>query len=135
MPEPDDHPVQVDYAIDPDAMEEGIRRYLWPVTAQLTGVRVRYETARAEVKAAHDSEAPGWFGGAGHGDIRFASSSFLNAVEWQLRQLVQDQSELEVSLEEYQAMLEAHVKWARETDGNAANRFRAIGNDLDRLGY
>lgn len=59
MPDPDDRPGQVDYAIDPEAMEEGIRRYLWPVTTQLTGVRVRYELSREEVKAAHDSRHQG----------------------------------------------------------------------------
>ncbi|MBP2321528.1 hypothetical protein JOF56_001913 [Kibdelosporangium banguiense] len=83
-----------DYAVDPTTMREAVRWYLTPVITDLETMSGGFTAAHGEVKAAHDTEAPGWFGGVGSGDIRLASSSFLNAAEWQLRQLTQDQTEL-----------------------------------------
>jgi len=134
MPEPDVHPVQVDYAIDPTNMQQGITWYLEPVTKRLEENGRAYTDAHADIASAHQSEAPGWFGGEGNGRVRPATSSFLNAVEWQLRQLIQDQTELTASLLEYKAMLEGHIEWATGTDKAIADRFISIGNDLDNLG-
>jgi len=133
MPEEDGHPVQVDYGINPSKMARAIEWYLVPVVTRLDQNSQSYSEAHAEVAAAHASETPGWFGGEGNGVVRTASSSFLNALEWQLRQLVQDQTELATSLHEYKDMLEAHLEWATSTDQAIADRFNAIGNDLDKF--
>src|SRR4051794_7254953 len=102
MPEPDDdHAPHVDYAIDPQNLEQGIKWYLTPVIKRLDENNQSYSEAHSDVATAHDNEAPGWFGGEGNGRVRMATSSFLNALEWQLRQLVQDQTELATSLHEY----------------------------------
>jgi hypothetical protein len=133
MPDPDTHPVQVDYAVDPPKMSQAIEWYLTPVVDTLADNSRSYSAAHDEVAAAHASEAPGWFGGDGNGRVRMATSSFLNALEWQLRQLVEDQTELATSVYEYRAMLQAHLEWATTTDQNIADRFNTIGNDLDKF--
>jgi hypothetical protein len=133
MPEQDGQPTQVDYAINPPDMSRAIKWYLKPVVEKLAENSQSYDDAHAEVAAAHANEAAGWFGGEGNGRVRTATSSFLNALEWQLRRLVQDQTELATSLAEYRTMLEGHVEWATSTDQTIADRFIAIGNDLDRF--
>jgi hypothetical protein len=134
MVEPDAGSHQVDYAINPDGMTQAIDWYLSPVIKDLGERSGTYANAHDAAATAHDSEAAGWFGGAGNGEVKLASSSFLNAAEWQLRQLVQDQAELVSSLQEYRTMLQGHINWARETDQKAADRFRAIDSHMDGLG-
>ncbi|OLF19544.1 hypothetical protein [Actinophytocola xanthii] len=123
-----------DYALEPRALENGIGWFLDPVIEGLRGIDGLYAAARDEVVAAHASERPGWFGGEGTGEVRAASSSFLNEVAWQLQLLAGDQSELLASLRDYRSVLIGHIAWARETDGRAAERFRAIERDLDERG-
>lgn len=122
------------YAIHPDAMSRGIEWFLDPVIKRLVEIARGFTSAHAEVDAAHESEATGWFGGEGNGEVKWKSSSFLNACEWQLRQLSVEQAELVRSLEEYRAMLQGHIAWARETDEKNADNFRAIGRQLDWQG-
>jgi hypothetical protein len=124
-----------DFALDPDLLEDGIKWFLDPVIHALTKLERDYATAHAEVAAAHASETPGWFGGEGNGEVRSASSSFLNEVAWQLQQLSDDQTELLASLRDYRAVLASHATWAKETDERAAERFRAIERDLDARGW
>ncbi|HEV8555458.1 MAG TPA: hypothetical protein VGR06_03555, partial [Actinophytocola sp.] len=75
------------YAISPDAMEQGIKWWLTPVVDNIKTISAGYTQAHAEVSTARDSETPGWFGGAGNNEVHWATSSFLNEAEWQLRQL------------------------------------------------
>jgi hypothetical protein len=124
-----------DYAVDPVAMSQAIKWYLSPVIENIKQISTGFAAAHAEVKVAHDAESPGWFGGVGNGDIRMASSSFLNAAEWQLRQLTQDQAELAASLEEYQAVLYDVIERAQQTDQAVADRFRAIDRNLEEMGH
>lgn len=126
---------QPDYAIDPGGMRQGIQWYLKPIVDQLAKVSGNYAAAHREIKSAHDSQAPGWFGGRGNNEIQPVSSSFLNAAEWQLRQLVSDQVELHQSLTEYQAMLESHTAIAEETEHRVASRFLTIDADLEQRGH
>ena len=124
MTEPADP--SVEYRLSPTGLEDGIRRFLTPVIDRLTGLRDGYRAAHDEVKSAHDRQAPGWFGGEGNSVVPPASSSFLNEVEWQLRQLVAEQAEMVTSLDEYRTMLRGHIDWAIRTDDENAERFRAI---------
>lgn len=119
-----------DYALSPETLEDGIDAYLAPVIRDLVPVNDGYSSAHADVAAAHANEAPGWFGGEGNGEIRSATSSFLNEVAWQLQQLAGDQTELLGSLREYEAFLRSHITWARETDEKHAENFRAIHREL-----
>ncbi|MDQ3790447.1 MAG: hypothetical protein M3422_24825 [Actinomycetota bacterium] len=121
---------QPDYALNPGTFEKGIDRYLEPVVRDLAAVSDSYSSAHVDVAAAHANETPGWFGGEGNGEIRSATSSFLNEAAWQLQQLAGDQAELLGSLREYEAFLRAHIKWARETDEKHAENFRAIHREL-----
>lgn len=118
------------YAINGPAMEDGIRRWLTPVVDDLKRISGGYTQSHADVAAAHDSEAAGWFGEQGNVEVRWASSSFLNATEWQLRQLTDDAAQLAASLEEYRAMLLEHINAARAMDERNAERFRAIEGEL-----
>lgn len=124
-----------DYAVDPETMKTAIDWYLVPVIAELEKMSGGFTAAHGEIKTAHDTEAAGWFGGAGSGDVRMASSSFLNAAEWQLRRLVEDQAELVKSLQEYQLVLNDVIVQAQKTDQVVADRFRAIDRGLEEMGY
>jgi hypothetical protein len=124
-----------DYAVDPKTMKDAMNWYLTPVIDELNRISTGFAAAHNEVKTAHDTEAAGWFGGVGNGDIRMASSSFLNAAEWQLRQLTQDQAELAKSLDEYHAVLEDVIARAQKTDQAVADRFVAIDRNLEEMGY
>lgn len=97
-------------------------------------LRRSYSDAHAEVKSAHGSEALGWFGGEGHGQVKAATSSFLNEVGYQLEQLVADQSGLAWSLAGYRKFLQDHIAWARQHDQPQADRFLAIQRELDEFG-
>lgn len=122
------------YAINPDAMEDGIKRWLTPVVDELKRISGGFTQAHAEVKAAHDNwGAAGWFGGEGNNEVRWATSSFLNETEWQLRRLAEEQAQLAASLEEYRAMLLEHIKGARAMDNQNAERFCAIERELDEM--
>jgi hypothetical protein len=134
MATPDSGP-QPDYAIDPGGMRQGIQWYLAPVIEQLAKISSNYSAAHDEIKTAHDSQAPGWFGGHGNNEIQPVSSSFLNAAEWQLRQLVSDQAELHQSLADYKAMLEGHTAVAEDAEHRAASRFLAIDASLEQRGH
>jgi hypothetical protein len=94
-------------------------------------LRDGYAAAHSEVKAAHDCEAPGWFGGEGNGRVKPATSSFLDEVGVQLEQLVADQSALASSLANYRAFLLDHADWARTTDRLQADRFQQIQRELE----
>lgn len=115
-----------EYRLSPAGLEDGIRRFLAPVIDSLTGLRDGYLEAHGEVQSAHSRRAAGWFGGEGNSVVPPASSSFFNEVEWQLRQLVGEQTEMVASLEEYRTMLRGHIDWAVRTDDENAERFRAI---------
>ncbi|ONI79742.1 hypothetical protein ALI144C_23605 [Actinosynnema sp. ALI-1.44] len=123
-----------DFAIDPDGMRRKITFLLAPVVQKLDGLNGKYTAAHDEIQAAHASQSAGWFGGVGNGDVRSASSSFLNTVEWQLRQLASDQAELASSLLGYQTALLQIIDHAVETDRVIANRFRSIENQIDGMG-
>lgn len=71
---------------------------------------------------AHDTYGAGWFGGEGDGDVRSASSSFLNEMEYQLRWLAADYADLAQSLADYQTFLLEYAAQARETDNDNAQR-------------
>jgi hypothetical protein len=120
-----------DYAITTATVSKGIEWYLDPVIADLEKVGGKFKSAHAEVAAAHDSEAAGWFPGEGNGRVRYASSSFLNAAEWQLRQLVAEQDELNQSIREYREALVGHLNWITNTEDKIASRFQAIARDLE----
>jgi hypothetical protein len=127
MPEPGPQP---DYAINPGALDSGIKTYLEPVVKDLAEVSASYASAHTEVATAHDNETVGWFGGEGNGEVRTATSSFLNEAAWQLQQLAGDQAELLASLREYEAFLRAHIQWATQTEQKIANSFQAIERDF-----
>src|SRR4051812_23622862 len=116
MSTPDGGTPKVDYSIDSKALEDGIRRFLEPVIKGLRESRDSFAAAHGQVKAGHDGSAPGWVGGEGNGEVRAASSSFLNEVAWQLEQLKTDQADLVASLEEYEAALRGHIDWIRNTE-------------------
>lgn len=118
------------FAIDPDAMEQAIGWWLTPVVDHLKQISGGDTQAHAEVAAAHDTQADGWFGGEGNNEVRWATSSFLNETEWQLRQLADEGAQLASSLEEYRDILLGHIKWARQMDKQNAERFRAIERDM-----
>jgi hypothetical protein len=124
-----------DYALDPDRLEVAIEWFLTPLINDLARLAKSYAAAHVEVGDAHASEMPGWFGGEGNGEVRSASSSFLNEVTWQVQQLADDQTQLLASLRDYRSMLVRHIAWARETDERVAERFRAIERDLDARGW
>jgi hypothetical protein len=126
-------PTQV-YTINPDHMQQGIDWYLTPVIDKLAQIRDGFTAAQGEVKAAHDSQTPGWFGGEGHGEVPMAISSFLNEAAYQLEQLCADQTELHKSLADYRTMLQNHLTWARDTDLRQADAFRGIQRMLDQRG-
>lgn len=132
MPEPDDDPTKV-YAISPDYMSRMIDLYLTPVVDELGELHRSYSDAHAEVKGAHASEALGWFGGEGHGEVKAATSSFLNEVGYQLEQLVADQNALASSLAGYRKFLQDHITWARQNDQLHADRFTALQRELDEF--
>lgn len=119
------------YAIDTNSLEAGIQLYVKPVIDDLAAVSGSYTGAHADVANAHATTAAGWFGGEGNGDVRAASSSFLNEAEWQLQRLAAEQGELLTSLQEYVAFLRAHMQWATETDQKFASNFQSIHKDLD----
>ncbi|RSM64476.1 hypothetical protein DMH04_51300 [Kibdelosporangium aridum] len=125
---------QPDFAIDPDHMTRKIGLFLTPVVEQLDKLAGRYDQAHGEVTAAHASQAGGWFGGIGNNEIRSASSSFLNALEWQLRQVKDDQKRLAASLLDYENSLHQIIALARRTDQMIADRFQSIANQLDQMG-
>ena len=127
MPEPGQEP---DYALIPDALDKGIDKYLTPVIDDLAVISDGYTGAHGDVSSAHADEAVGWFGGEGNGEIRAATSSFLNEATWQLQQLAGEQAELLASLREYEAFLRSHIQWATQNEEKIANRFRAIERDL-----
>ena len=134
MTEPDNDPTRV-YAISPDYMERMIDWYLTPVIDKLGQLGTGFAEAHGEVKSAHDNQTPGWFGGEGHGDVKAATSSFLNEVGHQLEQLVGDQRALASSLTEYRTKLRNHITWARDTDNQQADNFRSIERHLDEKGW
>lgn len=127
MPEPGQEP---DYALTPSVLDSNIEVYLKPVIADLGEVSASYSSAHAEVAAAHDNQSVGWFGGDGNGEVRTASSSFLNEASWQLQQLAGEQAELLASLQEYEAFLRSHTQWAAQNEEKIASRFRAIERDF-----
>jgi hypothetical protein len=124
-----------DYAVDPVTMRQAIEWYLVPVITEIEAMSSGFTAAHSEVKTAHGTEAAGWFGGVGNGELRMASSSFLNAAEWQLRQLTHDQAELAKSLQEYQMVLNDVITQAEQTDQRVADRFRAIDHNLEEMGH
>jgi hypothetical protein len=123
------------YAVNPDTVSKGIEWYLNPVIADLEKITASYAAAHDEVKAAHDTEAAGWFGGTASDDVKMASSSFLNETEWQLRQLRDDQTELTKSLTDYRNMLAEHLTYVQNIDQKIAANFRAIDQQLDEMGH
>jgi hypothetical protein len=123
------------YAVNPEQMSEGITWYLKPIVDKLEEISATFNTAHDEVSAAHDNETAGWFGETGNGDVKMASSSFLNEVEWQLRQLKDDQAQLAKSLHDYQDMLAEHLAYVQDTDQKIAANFRAIDKQLDEMGH
>lgn len=130
MVAPENDPDKV-YKLSPEHMTESIEIYLDPVIQDLQRLAVTYRAAHDEVKAAHDQEAPGWFGGEGNGHVRPAISSFLNEVTYQVGELVADQDELVASVQNYRALLQAHIDEAVRTDLAHADRFTAIHRELD----
>jgi hypothetical protein len=134
MPEPELDHTQV-YQLTPSHMEVAIQEFLTPVIDRLAAIGTEYTAAHGEIKAAHDSETPGWFGGEGHGDIRLAVSSFLNEVEYQLSELVDDQNQLTASLTNYREGLLGHIDWAKQTEVKQVQRFQAITRQLDDMGW
>jgi hypothetical protein len=125
---------QPDFALNPESLVEAIETYLTPVVIRLGEISPGYTTAHTEVATAHDTEAAGWFGGEGDGDVRSASSSFFNEVEYQLRWLAADYTDLAESLADYQTFLLEYAAQAREIDNNNAQRFHAIASQLDDEG-
>lgn len=119
------------YALNPDHMKQGIDWYLTPVITELKEISAAFAQAHDEMATAHSSQAAGWFGREGNGEVRPATSSFLNEMEWQLRQLSEDQANLAGSLEEYKTALLNHIQEAVAWDGQNAERFRAIQRDLE----
>jgi hypothetical protein len=134
MPDQEHSGTQV-YQLSPSHMEVAIQEFLTPVIDRLATIRSGFAAAHGEVKAAHDNETPGWFGGEGHSDIRFAVSSFLNEVEYQLSELVEDQDQLVASLTNYREGLLGHIDWLRQTEANNVARFQKIARDLDDMGW
>ncbi|MBP2327474.1 hypothetical protein JOF56_007859 [Kibdelosporangium banguiense] len=116
-------------------MEQAIRWFLEPVLNQLEKINGNYSAAHGEIKAAHDNQTPGWFGGVGNNEIPMISSSFLNAAEWQVRQLTADHAEQLRSLQDYRAMLKGHIAAIRDTEQQIATRFRAIDAELEGQGH
>jgi hypothetical protein len=116
-------------------MEEAITWYLESVIKDLEKINDSYSAAHTEIKTAHDSQAAGWFGGRGNAGIQLMSSSFFNAAEWQMRQLIQDQADLLQSLRDYRAMLLTHVSAARDNEQRVAARFRTIDAELEGQGH
>ncbi|MGH3758980.1 hypothetical protein [Actinophytocola sp.] len=49
----------------------------------------RTHHAPRPVLASWSGASAGWFGGEGNGEVRPASSSFLNEVTWQLQRLAE----------------------------------------------
>lgn len=131
---PESDPTQV-YALNPDHMEQSIQQFLTPVIDKLANIGSGYVAAQGEVEAAYGSETPGWFGGEGNGEVKLACGAFLGEVKDQLAALVADQNELTTSLQDYRTMLLQHIQWARETDEQRAQDFRAIERQLDELGW
>ncbi|MCE7004112.1 hypothetical protein LWC34_14900 [Kibdelosporangium philippinense] len=123
-----------DFAINPDELTLKINKFLRPVIEQLEKLTGRYDQAHGDVTAAHASQAGGWFGGVGNGEIQAASSSFLNAMEWQLRQVAHDQESLTASLRDYESSLHQIIAQAKQTDQAIADRFRSIESQLDEMG-
>lgn len=134
MSTPDSGGTKPDYAIDPNGLADGIKRFLDPVIKGLRESRDSFNTAHGEVNAAHDASTPGWFGGEGSGEVRPACSSFLNEVTYQLELLSKDQAGLVGSLEEYKTYLEGHIDWITNTENRITNRFTAIQRELDERG-
>jgi hypothetical protein len=134
MSTPDGGKPKVDYSIDPEGLEDGIRRFLEPVIKGLRESRDSFAAAHGQVKAGHAGSSPGWLGGEGNGEVRPASSSFLNEVTWQLEQLSGEQADLVSSLEEFEAALRGHIDWIRHTEDKITNRFLAIHRELDERG-
>lgn len=130
MTDPETDPAQY-YRLTPTHMEEGIRVFLSPVVGRLTALGAGFAESRDAIKAAHDNQTPGWFGGEGSGEVKPATSSFLNEVTYQLDQLVADQNSLTESLTQYREFLLGHIDWARETEVKHTERFTAIARDLD----
>jgi hypothetical protein len=119
------------YALNPEHMKRGIELYLDPVIRDVEQLSASYTQAHDEVVAAHSTQAAGWFGGEGNGEVRPATSSFLNEMEWQLRQLAEDQRQLAASLQEYRNALQKHIQGAVAWDSENAERFHAIQRDLE----
>lgn len=133
MAGPDGDPAQV-YMINTDYLKRMVEWYLTPVIDKLGELRDGYAEAQAEVKAAHDNETVGWFGGEGNGVVPPASSSFLNEVGYQLGQLVSDQTALASSLADYRTFLLDHASWAEQQDKLHADTFVAIHRELEEFG-
>jgi hypothetical protein len=125
-----------DYALDPEGMRQSIEWYLDPVIKRVKEIGGGFETAHEDIAAAFKSSGGGWFGGEGNdGAVKSASSSFFNETEWQLRQLLMEHDELATSLEEYKTALQTHIQGAQNREHIIANRFAAVDNHLQGLGY
>jgi hypothetical protein len=133
MTQPDNGP-QPDFALDPESLQKGVRDFLAPIVKKLAEISPGFTAAHAEVATAHDTEAAGWFGGEGDGDVRSASSSFFNQMEYHLRWLAADYAELAQSLADYETFLLEYAAGVRVTDNENAQRFHGIMSQLDEEG-
>ncbi|ONI79738.1 hypothetical protein ALI144C_23585 [Actinosynnema sp. ALI-1.44] len=126
---------QADFALDPVSMAKAIEWYVTPVVHELTAIAEGYAHAHGEIAAAHASHAAGWFGGVGNNIVQDASGSFLNEVEYQLRWLKQDQTDLVESMAEYKGVLLDVIARSQQNEQRIATRFQSIENQLEDMGY
>ena len=120
-----------EYAIDSDAMRNGIRLWLDPVIARLGEIEKSFETGRTKA-AQGQTMTPGWVAGQGHGQVRDAASSLFYQVTASLEFLHIDQDQVVNSLGTYRDMMLKHVAWAERTDGEHAQHFSTIADTMGR---
>lgn len=135
MTNPGTEPPQVDYAVSTKDMPLAVEWYLDPVIERMKKIQTGFASAQGEVEQAHTSTAPGWFGGHGFsGALPSASSSFFNELKWQIELLATEEADLVASLQEYRQTLQAHLKWADDTENAITQNFVRIARDLDASG-
>jgi hypothetical protein len=118
-----------EYGINPGAMRHGIELWLDPVINRLGEINQSYETGQDNA-AKGQSMAEGWVAGQGHGEVRASAQSFFDQVTASLQFLRIDQGQVIDSLNTYKDMMLKHIAWAERTDGEHAQNFSNIANNI-----
>jgi hypothetical protein len=118
-----------EYAINAADFRQGIEWWLDPVIDRLGEIDDSFRTAGEKAQAGL-SNAPGWVGGEGHGEVRSACQSFFDQVTASIQFLRIDQGQVVDSMAAYKDMALKHIAWAERIDADHAQHFNSIADTM-----